>query len=128
MCHGSALCNCPVYLSCHRKPRAPPCSNTDVMTSAVVAQTAHHVWAFLRALEAANAHAVAGGAPIASWAAGVSRCRVVIVIPSGAMGNSAAGLWCVLCVCVCVCVLFILLFNVVLLNAPPPCAAPGCGA
>mmetsp|Transcript_7351 Transcript_7351/g.19139 ORF Transcript_7351/g.19139 Transcript_7351/m.19139 type:complete len:537 (-) Transcript_7351:79-1689(-) len=73
------------------------CSINSINVGRVVTQTAHHVWAFLRALEGAHSHAqsVTDAPTAADFAERTRLCRVVIIIPTGAMGNSAAGLWCV---------------------------------
>lgn len=68
------------------------CAINSINVGRVVCQTAHHVWAYLRALEAAGSADASERAGAA--AQGERPPRVVVIVPTGAMGNSAAGLWC----------------------------------
>lgn len=73
------------------------CAINSINVGRVVSQTAHHVWAYLRALAdcaggAANSDSADGRA--AEGSAQRAPPRVVVIVPTGAMGNSAAGLWC----------------------------------
>jgi threonine synthase len=62
------------------------CAINSINLGRVVSQTVHHVWAYLKARDAARREGADASA---------RPPRVVVIVPTGAMGNCAAGLWCI---------------------------------